>query len=108
MPNKFNRDWTDAELEAAVGAYVEMLRCQKQGRPYNKAEINRRLRETGAPLEGRTKASIEYRMQNISDVLQEEGSQFVLGYAPASNVGDRIRRRILQLLKKNGGAATGK
>ena len=100
MANQYNREWSDEELAAAVDAYLEMLRHQKDGRPYNKAEINRSLREPGSPLQGRTKASIEYRMQNISAVLADEKLPIVEGYAPAANVGENIRTRILSLLKK--------
>ena len=94
---KYNSGWTDAELTAAIDAYLTMLRCEKNGEPYNKAEINRSLRESGALLEGRTKASIEYRMQNISAVLKEEKLPFVKGYAPAANVGDQMRARISKI-----------
>jgi 5-methylcytosine-specific restriction protein A len=100
MPNKFNREWSDTELAAAVDAYLDMLRYEQNGKPFNKAEINRALRESGAALEGRTKASVEYRMQNISAVLKSEKLTTVKGYAPASNVGDHIRVRLLRILKE--------
>ena len=100
MPNKFNKEWTDVELTAAIDAYLEMLSCEQNGKLFNKAEINRELRAPGAPLEGRTKASIEYRMQNISAVLMVEKKTVVKGYAPAANVGDHIRTRITRILKE--------
>lgn len=100
MANKYNREWTDTELTAAVDAYLEMLRSEENSQPYNKAEINRCLREPGAALEGRTKASVEYRMQNISAVLRGEKMPIVKGYAPAANVGDHIRTRVLRILKE--------
>jgi 5-methylcytosine-specific restriction enzyme A len=90
--------WSDAELLAAINAYVQMLNAETNGADYNKAEINRALRARGQPLSHRTKASIEYRMQNISAVLKSEGREFVPGYAPAKNVGEGIRARIKSLL----------
>jgi len=99
MTNKYNREWSDEELAAAVEAYLTMLECQQNGQPFNKAEINRALREPGSPLAGRTKSSVEFRMQNISAVLADEKQLTVNGYAPAANVGDNIRSRILKLVK---------
>lgn len=77
--------WNDAELEAAVRGYAEMLSAEKSGRPYNKAEMNKQLRD--GPLATRSKGSVEYRMQNISAVLDELGLPWIQGYKPAKNVG---------------------
>lgn len=85
--------WSDVELEAAVRGYVKMLSAEKNGRPYNKAEINKQLRS--GPLAARSKGSVEYRMQNISAVLDELGLPWIQGYKPAKNVGsagEKIRR----------------
>lgn len=103
MAIKFNRIWSDAELEAALDAYIEMLGSEREGRPFNKAEINRSLREPGSPLEGRTKASIEYRMQNISAVLKEADLPIVKGYAPAANVGNGTSSRIWTIWQQRQG-----
>jgi 5-methylcytosine-specific restriction enzyme A len=97
MANTFKRDWSDKELEAAVDAYIEMLEYEKGGKPYSKTEINKALREKGEPLEGRTKSSVEYRMQNISAVLMDAGLPVVKGYAPAANVGEGIRAKIWKI-----------
>ena len=56
-------DWTDEELEACLQAYLEMLGNEIAGQTYNKAEFNRKLR--AGPLGGRSRSSIEFRMQNI-------------------------------------------
>jgi|ERR1043166_1913035 5-methylcytosine-specific restriction protein A len=102
MPATHENDWSDDELQAAVDAYLEMLRCEKKGHPYNKAEINRSLRTAGGGIEGRTKGSVEYRMQNISAVLQSEDLDWVKGYKPAANVGETVRARIWKMLQKRG------
>ncbi len=93
-------DWTDAELTASVDAYLQMLIAEQSGTPYSKAEVNRTLR--AGSLSARTKGSVEYRMGNISAVLVDLGQQWVEGYKPAKNVGDRVRERILTILRERG------
>jgi hypothetical protein len=89
-------DWTDDELKAVVDAYLSMLNEEKSGRPYNKAEVNARLRK--GPLSSRTKGSVEYRMQNISSVMVDLGKKTIKGYLPAKNTGTEIKRKIAALL----------
>ncbi len=89
-------DWSDAELEEAVKGYLWMLEQEKSGKPYSKAEVNRSLRE--GILHNRTKASIEYRMQNISAALQELCQPLLKGYLPAKNIGTGVKDRILKAL----------
>jgi 5-methylcytosine-specific restriction protein A len=89
-------DWSDSELEDAVKGYLWMLEQEKNGKPYSKAELNRSLRE--GVLHNRTKASIEYRMQNISAALQELCQPWVKGYLPAKNIGTGVKDRILKAL----------
>lgn len=96
-------DWTDAELTAAVVAYLEMLRCELDGRPYVKAHVNQALRN-GA-LSTRTKSSIEFRMQNISATLYDLRIPHIVGYVPAKNVGTGVKDRIKAVLHSNGVAS---
>ncbi|WP_192562090.1 P-loop NTPase fold protein [Pseudomonas gozinkensis] len=97
---KSNSDWNDSEIDAAVDAYISMLSREQTGQKFVKTEENRILRE-GA-LIGRTKGSVEFRMQNISAVLEELGLPRINGYKPAKNVGNHIRDRILaRLTEKN-------
>lgn len=75
------RKWTDAENDLIVATYFAMLEHDLKGRPYSKAEHNRRLQgETG-----RTRGSIEYKLQNVSAVLRMSGEVWIPGYKPASN-----------------------
>lgn len=92
--------WSDDELSAAVAAYALMLQHQRDGVPYSKADVNRRLRR--GILVGRTRASVEYRMQNISAVLDSLGLDRVSGYLPAGNVGTSVSARIQRLLEAHG------
>jgi 5-methylcytosine-specific restriction protein A len=93
---KSNGDWTDIEIQAAVDSYLSMLSREQSGQKVVKTEENRILRE-GA-LAGRTKGSVEFRMQNISTVLEELGRARIAGYKPAKNVGANVARSIRQAL----------
>ena len=74
------RFWTDTENDLIVADYFAMLKKDLAGRPYSKAEHNRRLQQ----LTGRSHGSIEYKHQNISAVLQGLGEVWIVGYKPAS------------------------
>jgi 5-methylcytosine-specific restriction protein A len=93
---KTGGDWTDEELGAAVDAYLQMLDSERRGEAYNKAAVNRALRE--GPLSDRTAGSVEFRMQNISAVLNDRQLMWLSGYKPAANVGERVKARISRLL----------
>ena len=93
---KKNSDWSDDEIEAAVDAYLKMLVREPSGQKFIKAEENRVLRE--GPLAGRTKGSVEFRMQNISTVLVEMDRKRIEGYKPAKNVGANVARSIHKAL----------
>jgi hypothetical protein len=84
--------WSEEEIEATVEAYFQMLLSEKSGQPMNKAHVNRVLRE--GPLSGRTKGSIEFRMQNISTVFEQLGIQRISGYKPSNNIGANVSNSI--------------
>jgi 5-methylcytosine-specific restriction protein A len=92
--------WNDAELTSAVQAYLGMLYAELSGEAYSKADVNRQLRE--GPLAGRTKASIEFRMQNISAALYELKMPRIAGYLPARNIGSSVKEKMIALLRLNG------
>lgn len=74
--------WTQAEVEATVAVYFQMLRMQELGQKPNKAEHNRRLQQL---LPARNKQAIEYKHGNISAVLSLYGAQTLSGYKPLPN-----------------------
>lgn len=98
--------WTDGELRAAVRSYLAMLRAQEAGEQCSKAEQRRRL--MAGPLRRRSPQSIEYRMRNISAVMDERGRPTISGYLPAENVGRAIRDRLWSLLQEESGMAAAK
>lgn len=74
--------WSEAEVEATVAVYFQMLRMQELGQTPNKTEHNRRLQEL---LPARNRGSIEYKHRNISAVLNLYGAQTLTGYKPLAN-----------------------
>ncbi|WP_288097042.1 HNH endonuclease [Pseudomonas sp.] len=93
---KKNEDWSESEIKAAVSAYLTMLALEQKGQTFNKALENRLLRQ-GA-LADRTEGSVEFRMRNISTVLQKMGQGWIEGYKPAKNVGANVELGIRKAL----------
>lgn len=88
------KSWTDDELAAAVNAYQSMLSREETGTTYSKKEVYRRL----AAQFGRTEKAFEYRMQNISAVLAEQGRSWLKGLPPAVNVGNGVKVKLRRIL----------
>lgn len=89
--------WTDEELKAAVTAYLSMLHLEQAGTPYSKSEFRRQLIATS--LSARNDSSVEYRMQNISSVMESMGRPRVAGYRPASNIGTASVARLKRIIE---------
>ena len=87
-------EWTEDELAAAVEAYRRMEAQLASGSRVEKANVYREL----AALHGRTPKSWEYRMQNISHVLEQAGEDWLPGLRPAANVGTRVESILARLL----------
>src|SRR4051812_311266 len=94
-------EWTDDELRSAVSAYLSMMVKQDRSESFSKAAVRRRLRE--GELKARPEASIEYRMQNISAVLEQHGRGTLKGYLAAKNVGDAVSGRIWTMIREADG-----
>lgn len=88
------QDWSDAELAASVDAYREMARKDLAGERYTKKQVYLDL----AKRFGRSDKSFEFRMQNISAVLDELGLPWIAGLKPKSNVGSGVKPRLVSLL----------
>lgn len=73
--------WSDKENDLLVADYFVMLADDLAGKPYNKAQHNRAMQ---AAL-GRSHASVEFKHQNVSAVLQGMGEDWIPGYRPAVN-----------------------
>jgi 5-methylcytosine-specific restriction protein A len=92
-------EWSSVELEAAVVAYLEMLRKELTGARYVKAHFNKALREN--ELSSRTKGSVERRMQNISAIMMSLKLPFISGYAPLVQVGSNVSPVVIAAIEKH-------
>lgn len=88
--------WSDEELEASVDAYLKMLDRELNGQSFRKSIENQLLRD--GPLSRRSASSVEYRMQNISAVLEQMSLPQISGYMPAKNIGAGVAQRIRKVL----------
>lgn len=75
-------DWSRLEVEACVADYLQMLALQLNGQSFNKTE---RILGLMQRLEGRSKASVEYKFRNVSAVMRELGWPTVNGYKALQN-----------------------
>lgn len=91
------KHWTLPELRACVVAYRFLLDAQQAGRTEEKARLRRDV--LAASLPTRSEGSYEFRMQNISAVLDELGEQIVKGYLPRRNVG-AVKPTIVELINE--------
>ena len=93
---KDDSGWSDEELEASVDAYLKMLDLEVRGQTFRKSVENQLLRE--GPLSKRSASSVEYRMQNISAVMEQLDLQRITGYVSAKNLGSGVISRIKKIL----------
>lgn len=98
MMAETQRNWSAAENEATVASYLRMLKLELAGESYSKTQENDRLRPL---LNGRTKAAVEYKFQNISAVLIENGWIYIDGYKPAVNVQGDLRSELERQLRQD-------
>ena len=90
--------WSDGELEASVDAYLKMLSLEQSGQTFRKSVENQLLRD--GPLNKRSASSVEYRMQNISAVMEQLGLLRITGYVSAKNLGNGVSNRIKEILAR--------
>jgi uncharacterized protein DUF3883 len=91
----YGRPWTPIENGRLATAYFEMLADELAGRAVVKRAVTRRLE---VELPGRTHKSIEFKLQNVSAVLFQEGFPWIEGYKPAVNFQRVLRDAVLGTL----------
>lgn len=91
-------DWNDEELEATIVAYLKMQELEASNTKFSKLPFYKHLNEI---VPNRSRKSIEYRMLNISAVVDDLGGKFVSGLQPARNVGTNVATRIKAILQKH-------
>ena len=82
-------NWGDAEIRAVVRAYAAMMDAELGGRNYVKRDHVRRLERE---LSARSRGAIEYKLENVSAVLEEAGLLWIDGYKPARNYQRRLQQ----------------
>lgn len=75
-------NWSREEVEACVADYLRMLTLELNGQRYNKTEHAQALMKQ---LDGRNRASIEFKHANISAVMIQLGYPYIDGYKPRGN-----------------------
>lgn len=74
--------WTTHEIAEVVSSYFQMWRLEQSGERYAKKPYRDILLDL---LPARSVGSIEYKLQNVSAVLDEVGFPWIRGYKPARN-----------------------
>lgn len=96
---RIGEDWSKAEVDATVSSYFRMLALEARQEGYKKTAFNEELR---AVLNGRSKASVELKFQNVSAVLHSLGLPFVAGYKPRGNSQLLLRQAVQDFVLKQG------
>src|ERR1700733_3639411 len=94
---KIGTIWQDDELDAIVADYFAMLAADLSGQPYVKSSHSAALM---AQI-GRSHASVEFKHQNISAVMDELGLPWIPGYKPKRNYQNAIFDAIDRYLTKH-------
>ncbi|WP_144008590.1 protein NO VEIN domain-containing protein [Enemella evansiae] len=74
--------WSPEQNEITVAAYLTMLRQELVGQEFQKAPVHAEV----AALTGRGAKAVEWKMQNISFVMQLLGVPWIEGYKPARGI----------------------
>lgn len=75
-------DWSRIEVEACVADYLQMLTLELNGQRYSKTGHARALLQK---LDGRSRASLEFKHCNISAVMVDLDYPSIRGYKPRGN-----------------------
>ena len=97
LPGMATGPWTDEENDLIVADYFAMLADDLAGRPYTKADHNRRLRTR---LD-RSRPSIEFKHRNISAVMKGLGETWLTGYLPAFNIQMSLAEAVARWLHRH-------
>ena len=86
--------WSDDELDALIDSYLGMLKLEVAGETYNKRQNNLKLQE----FVKRSHAAIEFKLCNVSAVLDGLGRRYIFGYKPRPHFQAALRERLLRRL----------
>jgi len=94
---KSGTPWQDEELDVIVAEYFAMLAAELSGKPYVKSRHSAAL----MARIGRTHRSVEFKLENISAVLDELGMPWIPGYKPKKNYQNAIFNAIDRYLSNH-------
>ncbi len=77
-----------------------MLELELLGQPYRKSDHRKEL---ATKLQNRSSGSIEFKHQNVSGVLVEQGLPYIEGYKPRSNYQGILAKEVESFLDANPG-----
>ena len=95
---RIGEDWSRAEVAATVESYFRMLALEARQERYKKTAFNEELRGS---LNGRSKASVELKFQNVSAVLNGLGLPFIAGYKPRGNSQLLLRQAVQEFVLRS-------
>jgi hypothetical protein len=96
-PGTPNLAWSDDEIDLVVTAYFELLRAELSGERPVKAAVIRELQR----VVRRSHGSIEFKMGNVSAILEEQHEPWVDGYKPYHNYQRRLRDAVLERIGRD-------
>ncbi len=83
MAEEPGQAWTPREVEVIVRLYVRMLGLDVRGERLVKTDEYRRVIESDLPA--RSRSSVEYKLRNVSAVMELMGLPTIRGLLPAEN-----------------------
>jgi hypothetical protein len=91
-------DWSELEVDIIVEDYFQMLHSEIKGINYNKSAHRTKLLQL---LKDRNAGSIEFKHQNISAVLVNNGLPYISGYKPRGNYQKLLEEKVLAYLSRD-------
>ena len=93
-----NENWAKKEVSLIVHDYFKMLHLDLNKEKYNKTSSRVLLLPQ---LNNRSEGSIEFKHQNISAILAQDGMPFIKGYKPRFNYQGLLEEEVLNYLSQN-------
>lgn len=90
--------WSNIEVELIVADYFNMLSAELKGESYSKAVHRRALLPL---LANRSDGSVEFKHQNISAILINQGQPYIKGYLPRFNFQRILEEKVVEYLFEN-------
>ncbi len=93
-----NPEWSEDEVRATVGAYFAMLELELAGTDLNKKAHRELLAKR---LDGRSPKAIDYKLMNVSAVLDERGLRYIEGYKPMPHYQKTLKDEVGEYLARH-------